>query len=90
MDIAFQLIVSNPGDGQGSDSRDEYLPVSIHCHAGLQVDFAPDANEEFVSRTQNVVGGNRNAVHGRKRAGDLFKQLPPVNGKGMARGVLGE
>src|SRR5271165_2809365 len=54
----------------------------------IEIDLAPCPDHQLVARTDDVIGGDRNVVHGSKCAGHVFKKTGAVNGKHVAQRSL--
>lgn len=84
-------MVIQSGELQPSHAHRTYLRQidiarPIHAHIAAEVDLPPDANAQFVIRPDDVIGGDRRKINGRKGGRNIAKKILPIDRQKLARG----
>ena len=72
--MLIELAVVNPCNRNLADPRNVNLPGTVHNHAQISVDLAPDADLQLVVRADHVIARNLYPVRGSKCAWRLNKK----------------
>jgi hypothetical protein len=90
-EIAVELLVAQSRPRAGfPPSVEKDLAIPVHCHAGIEIDFSPHPYQQLISRTQYVIGGHRNPIHGSKSCGNFIEQLPAIHEERAPGCIFGE
>ena len=81
---ALQLVVAQSGNIQTADARNVDRAVAVDPGVDIQIDLPPGANQQLVSRADNVIGSDGSMVDRGKRRGRLFEQVRAVDRQRLA------